>query len=205
MKKFFALILALTMAVSVSVTAFAAAGSETNTGADTSIPVSGTYNAVSEEQVVSVDISWEAMNFTYTADTKGTWNPSTHTYINATNASWSADGNKITVTNHSNVDVKAGFAFTKDTSITNELTGTFAGTSTVGQTAIADDGSVTLKAGVENQPDDADKVVATLTLKGSLPKDTNKEIGTVTVSISKATTVTVNPDPGWEGGFDVNF
>ena len=60
--------------------------------------------------VVSVDINWGAMEFTYN---KGTWDPVNHEYVNSTGEAWTAEGNTITVTNHSNVDVTASFEFVK--------------------------------------------------------------------------------------------
>ena len=62
------------------------------------------------QTVVSVDISWGAMEFTYT---DGEWQPESHTYAEG---EWTpdADGsNVITVKNNGNVAVNAAFAYTK--------------------------------------------------------------------------------------------
>ena len=70
MKKIFATLLAVAMLASMSVTAFA----EENTGATpTDITVNGTYvpGTTGAEQI-SVDIVWDAMDFTYTAPSQGT-------------------------------------------------------------------------------------------------------------------------------------
>ena len=78
MKKLFATILAVAMLASVSVTAFAATNDGTQ---DTKITVNGSYvSGAAGSSVISVDIEWEAMNFTYSATSEGTWNPATHAY-----------------------------------------------------------------------------------------------------------------------------
>ena len=63
-------------------------------------------------EVVSVDIVWGAMEFTYTPPSQGTWDPGSHTYTDGETAgSWTSSSNSIEVTNHSNVDVTASFGF----------------------------------------------------------------------------------------------
>ena len=114
MKKIITLVLALVMIMSMSVTAFAAESEATNDGkSNTSITVTGKYVASEPEAVISVDISWGAMEFTYSEGSKGTWSPTNHQYENATEAGWNVTGNTITLTNHSNVPVNATFSFTK--------------------------------------------------------------------------------------------
>ncbi len=178
MRRVLSCVIAILLVMCVSVAMFTV-GAE-----DTSIPVNGVYQdgATSAERI-STDITWGSMEFTYTAPSQGTWNPADHTYVDKAQGFWQAEGNTVTVVNHSNVAVTAGFTFAKNSAISTSLTGSFAGTSTVGSRAIAN-GSVLLNAGVENQYAAADKVVATLTLEGSLPKNTNGEVGTITVSIA---------------------
>lgn len=75
--------------------------------------VSGAYTpGINAADVVSVDIEWEAMNFTYTDGALGTWYPESHSYSGGTAGSWSNDKASITVTNHSNVGIDATFDFT---------------------------------------------------------------------------------------------
>ena len=116
MKKFITAILSLALAATMSFPAFAENTAANDGKAGTDITVNGTYKAGADAgEVISVDIAWEAMDFTYTAPSKGTWNPGTHEYENATAGSWAPSGDadpKITVTNHSNIPVKAGFNFT---------------------------------------------------------------------------------------------
>ena len=66
MKKLLSVILALVIALSLSVTAFAA---ETNEGSSpTDITVNGTFvSGTAADEKISVDIVWDAMDFTYTA------------------------------------------------------------------------------------------------------------------------------------------
>ena len=74
-----------------------------------------TYSNYAES--VSVDISWGDMSFEYK---NVEWDPGNHTYGGA----WepvTEDGNKITVTNNSNIAVKAGFKFTPVSNITDML------------------------------------------------------------------------------------
>lgn len=64
--------------------------------------------------VISVTITWGAMEFTYTDASEGTWNPTTHIYDNPTTESWKPngdDGDKITVTSESNVALTASFSY----------------------------------------------------------------------------------------------
>lgn len=118
MKKTLSVLLCAAMLASMSVTAFAAENtvSSANTGTDennpTSITVSGAYKeSVGSDKKVSVDIAWEAMNFTYSEGSKGTWNDKTHSYDNPETGKWSDDTASITITNHSNVDVLVSFKF----------------------------------------------------------------------------------------------
>lgn len=121
MKKLFAVLLAVVMMATMSVSAFAA---ETNKGEGSyDVSVSGTYVPANVADVISVDISWGAMNFTYTAPSLGTWNPDSHTYTGGTEGGWSTDKPSITVTNHSNAAVEASFRFAAASGVTT--TGTF--------------------------------------------------------------------------------
>ena len=169
MKKILAGILFLALAASMSIPAFAE-NTETNDGTKgTDITVNGTYQAgAASAEVISVDIAWEAMDFTYTAPSKGTWNPGTHEYENAAAGGWAATSGtdpKITFTNHSNVDVKANFSFsgsvdglngsfTKDTLALDTAVGTEAADAPTDETAFSVSGS-----GI-----DADREIGTITV-----------------------------------------
>ena len=71
-------------------------------------------------QVISVDIAWGELSFTYS---DGTWNPDTHTYDGA---GWNVDeegGNSIKVENTGNTDVNVTYEYkAKETGITGSFT-----------------------------------------------------------------------------------
>ncbi len=75
-----------------------------------------------------VDIGWGEMKFTYTKDPMA-WNPETHSYASNKPGVWSGldDGqnNRITVKNHSNAAVIAGFAFAGNTQSSGIVTDWF--------------------------------------------------------------------------------
>lgn len=170
MKKIVSLILALTLVMSLNITAFA---TTVGTG-DQDIDVKGKYqDNTTAPTIYSVDVTWGAMEFTYTESGAMTWNPADHTYTDSTSAAWVANGNTVTVTNHSNAEVTASFAF-KALDAYNTVTGSF------------DVASETLDAGVVDGYDTADKVVATLTLAGTLAETVTDftKVGTITVTIA---------------------
>lgn len=185
MKKLTTIVLALVMAMSLCTTAFATVNPNkgTITTVDDSqqqnqqqIDVTGSYNGTTVD-TYSVDVNWGAMVFTYNANEQTKWDPESHTYVlnsvGGTKAAWTADGNDVTVTNHSNKAVKVEFAFEKENSVNGTYTGTF------------DRNEATLAAGVENKYAEADKVTATLTLDGTLAAGTTvTKLGTITVRIS---------------------
>lgn len=119
MKKIFALLIAVMMIATMSTVAFAG---EVNYVTGGTIDVSGTFEAAADAApVISADIEWTAMEFTYTEGTIGVWDPTSHSYINGTEGSWDGEGT-ITVTNHSNVDVTVGFSFDSEYGVTGEFT-----------------------------------------------------------------------------------
>lgn len=181
MKKVIAFIMTLALAISLcSVSAFAA---EINTaGGSTSTNVTGTYQAGSAASTVyKVDITWGAMEFTYTDASEGVWNPATHAFDGSSVAQWApdvTDGNKITVTNHSNAAVTATLSFSAGASYAG-ITGSFTETS-----GTANDGVLSLATAVGTTVANAPKAEAKLNLSGALASGTTDEvIGTVTVTL----------------------
>ena len=170
MKKIVALILALAMVMSMSITAFA---TSVGTG-DQDIDVKGKYlDNSTTPTIYSVDVTWGAMEFVYTESGAMTWNPENHTYTDSTSAAWVANGNTVTVVNHSNVEVTAFFEFNALDAY-NTVTGSF------------DVASETLDAGVVDGYEAADKAVATLALAGTLDESVTNftKVGTITVTIA---------------------
>ena len=176
MKKLFATLLAVAMLASVSVTAFAA---ETNHGTqDTEITVNGSYvSGAAGSSVISVDIEWEAMNFTYSATSEGTWNPATHAYDGQTEGGWSDNTPAITVTNHSNVAVIATLGFTADVT---GVVGTFTEAS-----GTENDNILNLATAEGTEVANAPTATANFGISGAAI-DANKTLGTITVTIAKA-------------------
>ena len=176
MKKLFAALLAVAMLASVSVTAFAA---ETNNGTqDTEITVNGSFvSGTAGSSVISVDIEWDAMDFTYTGASQGTWNPATHAYEGATEGSWSDNTPAITVTNHSNVAINATLDFTP---AVDGVVGTFTEAS-----GTENDNILNLATAEGTEVANAPTATANFGISGAAI-DADKTLGTITVSIAKA-------------------
>ena len=174
MKKTLSIILALVMALSLSVTAFAA----TNEGSSpTDITVNGTFvSGTAADEKISVDIVWEAMDFTYTSPSQGTWNPTTHAYEGATAGGWSDNTPTITVKNHSNVAVNATLGFTP--AVTGVI-GTFTEAS-----GTANDNILNLATAEGTEAENPPTATANFGISGAAI-DADKALGTITVTIAK--------------------
>lgn len=168
-KRTMAIILSAIMMMTVGMTA-AAAGK----GDSASHDVKANYVAGAEaETVYSVEIEFGDMNFTYTDQSEGTWNPETHAYENQAAPAWNYNsGNKITVKNHSNAAVTAGLTYTP-VSAYSAITGSF------------DTSSLSLETAEGTTYAAAPAAAAVLTLNGALTGDTaaGTTVGTVTVTI----------------------
>ena len=137
------------------------------------IEISGTYTpGAAADEIISVDIAWDAMDFTYTGASQGTWNPVTHTYEGATEGGWSNNTPAITVTNHSNVAVNATLGFTANVT---GVVGTFTEASgtendnvlelaTAEGTEVANAPTATANFGISGAAIDADKTLGTITV-----------------------------------------
>lgn len=188
MKKVIMTILALAMVSAMSINAFAATELTTspatkNGEGEYEIGVSARYvDGISAGETVSVYIEWGKMEFTYSVGGTKEWNADSHTYtVKNPTAAWIESGNTVTLTNHSNVDVKAIFTYTDNA---NKLTGSF----TYDNNKTADtNGAITLTKAMENNTVNVDKVTATLNLSGT-PDNTLTDftkVGKVTVKIAK--------------------
>lgn len=172
MKKIFVMLLAA-LVLAVPVTASAQEDTIGKNGSR-SIDVKAKYaGGTTTPEVYSVDVAWGKMEFTYSASGTRDWDPATHKYTDNTSASWTADGNDVTVVNHSNKDVKVDFAYAAAEGY-GGVTGEFSVTTD------------TLDAGVEDNADGADSVVTKLTLSGVLASNVLEftKVGSVTVSLS---------------------
>ena len=157
-------------------------GDSSYTPSNNSRDVYVTYQeGASSPTIYSVDIVWQSMEFIYTAASKGTWDPETHAYTDKQNASWSFENNKITVTNHSNAEVKAKFTYTSATNY-SAVNGTFVGVDNKALT----NATLTLSSAVGSTRDKAPSGTAYLSLTGELPSrlETKTVCGTVTVTIN---------------------
>ena len=140
------------------------------------IEISGTYTPGTADEIISVDVAWEAMDFTYTGASQGTWNPANHTYEGATEGGWSNNTPAITVTNHSNVAVNATLGFTANVT---GVVGTFteaSGTET--------DNVLELATAVGTEVANAPTATANFGISGAAI-DADKTLGTITVAIAK--------------------
>lgn len=178
MKKKTALVLTLAMVFSLAPLS-AYADTIGTAGGTASHDVTATYRADSSGgaggKVYSVDITWGDMAFTYTAEA-GIWDPKTHTTTSSTGGVWTVnntDGDKITVTNHSNTGVTAAFSYAADTGFEG-ITGTF------------DNASLNLESAVGTAVEAAPKATTSLSLDGALGSTTadNTKIGTITVTLN---------------------
>lgn len=174
MKKVFSVLLILTLVLSFgTMSVFAASDNFDDLGSKT-IDVEAKYaDGVTTPIVYSVDLTWCAMEFTYNAAGTNDWNPANHDYDVNVNTSWSASGNTITVTNHSNTAVTATFAYGKATGF-EAVNGAFSSASLPLATA---DGTA-----VGSAPSGT----TTLTLSGTLASSVTNftKVGTITVTLS---------------------
>lgn len=148
----------------------------------TTITVSGVVGSPeSDTEVISVDVTWEAMQFTYTPASQGTWNPETHQYDNTTEGSWTSDSNTITITNHSNVDVTAAFDFSAAEDL-ESIEGEFRNAD---NTAVESIDLASADNGQNGQAGSATSGSVTFHItEGSIAAPTDS-LGTITVTISK--------------------
>ncbi len=142
------------------------------------IIVTGVYQAgKAADEKISVDIMWDAMDFTYTAPSQGTWNPATHAYDGATAGGWSDNTPAITVKNHSNVALNATLGFTPDVT---GVVGTFTEAS-----GTENDNILNLATAEGTEVANAPTATANFGISGAAI-DADKTLGTITVAIAKA-------------------
>lgn len=176
MKKTVTSLIALALTASMGTTTFA--DTITSKDGSSSTPISATYSATTPtpDTVISVDVAWGSMEFTYKNNDTKVWNPDDHKYVvTPQDATWSCetDANKITVTNHSNAAVKASLTYTEKNG--SKITGSFK------------NANLSLASAEGTAQGAAPKADATLTVEGQLAETatTKATIGSVTVTISE--------------------
>lgn len=124
MKKIIALALTLVMVFAMSIPA--AAETLSADGSTTQTDIYASYVSSGENiEVISVDVEFGAMEFTYVNSTTGTWDPTSHTYpTTGATVGWNAVGNTVTVTNHSNTEINVKVVAEVNDSLPTELTAT---------------------------------------------------------------------------------
>ena len=142
--------------------------------------VFATYQEAEESGTIySVDIVFGDMKFTYTAPSKGIWDPEDGVYVGATGAQWSSNTNGITVTNKSNAPITAEFQYESLNGFDN-VGGNFLNADKTTPT-----NSVTLKSADDSSAEGITSATVYLNLIGELPSTAEEETqcGTVTVVI----------------------
>lgn len=189
MRKLLALTLAVILTMSLGVPAFADDGETTgNPGGtetgiedkeDSYISVYGSYQEYSySEDIVSVDVSWDSMNFTYAASQQGKWNVKTHKYENATDdAAWLKDKSQITVKNHSNCAVTAELSYAETVTTVH---GTFNGESTATMELETAAKEEYMGDNWQQAPTDT----TTFQVTGYMSQGDDGKLGTITVAIT---------------------
>lgn len=179
MKKLTAIILALAIVLCMGITAFATNSTNGNTtGALPNVDVKAQYiNNVTPagSSTYSYIISWGAMEFSYTRTGNEKWNAGSHNYdVENEKFDWTASGNEITVTNHSDAQIVVAFDFAKGNGF-DALTYSFT------------NDSITLPSAVGKATDDASLTGKTaLTIGGSIASDvtTLADVGQITITVS---------------------
>ena len=108
MRKIIPLILAVTLLLGMVICSTAAQATEVGSTNVTAEYMPGAQGG----QIISVEIAWEGMDFTYNGASENVWDADKHQYISGTAAGWAKSDACISITNHSNVMLKAGIAYT---------------------------------------------------------------------------------------------
>lgn len=177
MKKITVLILIFLLALSLSTTALAA-NVEANNGT-ASTDVQAVYEAGNSGSVVSVEITWENMEFTYKGASEPGWDADTHSYSGtASEAGWKQSDAKINITNHSNVIIQTGISYIPGDGFPDSSMVFTAAAPYIGSAHTTDDGEGTpCTVSIPVIPD------------GIIPESTTQKttIGSVTVRVSALT------------------
>ena len=178
MKKLYSLLLAIMMIATIALPVFAEESVDAN-GGSANVNVNGVvqYTGSSETQIISVDVAWEDMTFTYVEGVHFGWNPENHEYAGAYEGYWENDRADITVTNHSNTEVNATLSFESGVD-------TVSGAFTEGSGTM-DDGVLELASAVDTEVEEAPTATATFNISGSISVSADV-VGEITVLIESA-------------------
>lgn len=178
MKKLCTLFLAIIMIATLALPVFAEESVDAN-GGSANVNVNGViqYTGSSETQIISVDVAWENMTFTYVEGVHFGWNPENHEYAGAYEGYWENDRADITVTNHSNIEVNATLSFESGVD-------TVSGAFTEGSGTM-DDGVLELASAVDTEVEEAPSATATFNISGSISVSADI-VGEITVLIESA-------------------
>ena len=114
MRRIIPVVLIVVLLLSLSVSSAAAETTEVG-----KTPVKAVYvEAPETPQVISVDIVWGGMEFTYQGGAESVWDPKTHSYKDS-GAGWAKSDAYISLTNHSNVLLKASIDYQQNTAYGN--------------------------------------------------------------------------------------
>lgn len=179
MKKLISLALILMLILSISATALAA-NVETNNGT-TSQDVCAVYSiGDTGTEVISVEIEWKDMSFTYKGASQPQWDVTSHSYSGtAVETGWEQSSATITLTNHSNVIIQTDISYDAAAGFPDTSMSFTAGSPYIGSAYTANEGegtpcSITIHA-----------IPA-----GTIPETTTQRstIGSITVKVTSAFT-----------------
>lgn len=183
MKKYIILIICIAM-LFPSAMPVLAESANSNGSSGTSIGVNATYTRpTGGDTIVSVDIAWDNMNFTFTQTDIGTWLPGEHRYDDDASGVWDTTARNITITNHSNTGIASTFSF--ESGITS-MGGTF--TKDFLWVKTADDESYRTPNAEGTYPAPSKSTAFSID-PSSPPITESKRLGTITVGISTALSV----------------
>ncbi|WP_418834369.1 hypothetical protein [Ruminococcus sp.] len=175
MKKTISIVMALALAATLGTAAFAAEADDGNIKKNISVKAKYVED-IKASKTIQADVVWGEMEFTYNVSRTKTWNAKTHEYDIDTKGKWSAKGNDIIVTNHSNTDIDVDFTYEpldKYSFVKGEFTYD----------------AVTIPTAENKAVDDENLTISTsLTLSGGLSSDVTDltKVGNVAVTIAEA-------------------